>query len=444
MSSLRRKGLVAAMEDGELGGEASGELAPVEMLEIDDAGITGDSAAIEDDSSLIAETQDDAEVLQDVQDVATDAEAEGGLSPDAAEMAEVITEHIGRKLGIRTRIMPSMESFGSANSRKAATKLAIENIGEQIARIWQVIKDAIVNLWKKIVAFVKKLFNGNLALEKAAKALKDRVKTLKGTVKEDTFEDGSISSNFGTETVNEAKVSEVLGLHVGYCARAGALESIIAASATSLDALAESMGKGVTVNSGKSDKAILGAFEKLADFMAPGSPSEFKEFTYPTDAKQWLVKGDVVKLEADWEKNEDGVEEVTLTYSFDKADGFSETGKKVDTLSIGSMNSICDKVIELSKANDKLSKSIDAASKKTNDLVKAIDKIVQKAKENEKKGNENASKETRSDMNMLKKSVNMVSRLTGSFSTAIASKNITAGKAALGYVSKSCSKYNAK
>lgn len=48
----------------------------------------------------------------------------------------------------------AQENFGSANGRVAATKLAIESIGDSIKALFERIKAIAIRIWEKIKSFV--------------------------------------------------------------------------------------------------------------------------------------------------------------------------------------------------------------------------------------------------------------------------------------------------
>lgn len=432
----RRKGLVAAMEDEALLVEGGGEIdqAPQELAELPVDEIAENNSEINEDVAAIEDAEADADTLGNVQDVMADSVETGeGLSPEAADMAEVVVESITRRLGITTRVLPSMESFGSANSRKAATKLAMEGVGDAIVRVWQAVKEAIISLWKKIVEFVKKIFDGNLSLEKAAKDLKAKVSKITGIPESEKFEDTSICNAFGADDVKVANVEAVLAQHKLFCERSGGLEAAI---------------KGCVDGATKStdSSAVVEALVKLSAFFGPGVKLDDKEETTVLNEDKFLINGECIKVTTVNKPpaGEDESGEVVFSYAFAKSEKASAVGKSVVILSKKDMEKVCDDVIGLAKENGKLVANIEKASTQVAALGKAIDKVInelEKGVENKSEDNKNAFRKDRKLIDFTRKVVGTVSNKAGSFATSIAGKNIKAGKAALNYVSKCSNKY---
>jgi hypothetical protein len=431
----RRKGLVAAMEEEALlveGGEV--DQAPQELAELPEAEIAEGAGEIEGDVAAIEDAETDAETLGNVQDVMADSVETGeGLSPEAADMANVVVESICTRLGISTKIMPSMESFGSTNSRKASTMLAMEGVGDAIVRVWQAIKEAIISLWKKIVEFVKKIFDSNLGLEKAAKDLKAKVSKITGIPETEKFEDSGICNAFGAEDVKVANVEAVLAQHKLFCERSGNLEAAI---------------KGCVDGATKSNdqSTVAEALVKLSAFFGPGIKLDDKEEETILNDDKFLVGGECIKVTTLNKPpvGDDQAGEIVFSYAFAKSEKAAKNGKSVVILSKKDMEKVCDDVIGLAKENGKLVANIEKANTQVTALGKAIDKVInelEKGVENKSEENKNAFRKDRKLIDFTRKVVGVVSNKAGSFATTIAGKNVKAGKAALNYVSKCSNKY---
>ena len=152
-----------------------------------------------------------ADELGEVHDtLAASVENGEGVSEETAKMAEIAVEAICAKVGIsarEARLMPAMESFGSANSRLTATKLAMEGIKETAKRIWEAIKKACIHVWNVIKSFFAGLFKSRDMLEKHLKNLKDRANKAKGNPKEKKISTGakafSVKGKASVETVQK-------------------------------------------------------------------------------------------------------------------------------------------------------------------------------------------------------------------------------------------------
>ena len=178
--SIFAKGLVAAMEDETQEADLAIDETGAESAEADLVEATDISADVEAGAAEIDQASADADTLERIADTAEAAEAEGGLDPVAAEIAEVAVESIYARLGVQRSSYPALESFGGKTGRKRATQLAIEDIKETVKKIWA----AVVNAFQKIVDFVKnffgKLFDGNRKLLARINALEKKAAATKG------------------------------------------------------------------------------------------------------------------------------------------------------------------------------------------------------------------------------------------------------------------------
>lgn len=178
--SLRAKGLVLAMEDDTEIEGSSDELAS-SQAEVEGASdeIEGDVGEVTELNEAVSDADGDSQTLEKLNDIMEDSVESGeGLNETAAEIAEVAIEAICERLGIQKRIMPAMESFGSANSRVTATKIAMEGIQDTIRKIWEAIKAAAIRIWDKIKSFFIGVGKNVKALESHYQNLKDRVSKL--------------------------------------------------------------------------------------------------------------------------------------------------------------------------------------------------------------------------------------------------------------------------
>lgn len=171
-----RNGLVFAMEDDTT--LEDGVVTPEAAVEVEagSAEVAQQTGEVEDLQAAIEDAEEGAETLEKIEGVLEEsAESGEGVDETAAEIAEVAVESICARLGIRTsKSFPAMEAFGSQNSRLSATKIALENIGEHIKRIWEAIKAAFIRLWDKVKAFFNTMFKNVGGLAKQLEDLKER------------------------------------------------------------------------------------------------------------------------------------------------------------------------------------------------------------------------------------------------------------------------------
>ncbi len=206
--SIFAKGLVAAMEDETQAAELAIDESGADSAEADIVEATDISADVEAGTAEVDQATADADTLERIADTAETAEAEGGLDPVAAEIAEVAVESIYARLGVQRSSYPALESFSGKTGRKRATQLAIEDIKETVKKIWA----AVVNAFQKIIDFVKnffgKLFDGNRKLLARINALEKKAAASKGETT------GSVKASGITKPVgkgDKAGVLDILG-----------------------------------------------------------------------------------------------------------------------------------------------------------------------------------------------------------------------------------------
>lgn len=87
--------------------------------------------------------------LEQYSDVLTQSLARGGLRPEEGQLLNVALEHFDRVLGLESQVL-SMEDFGGKMSRREATQVSLENIGDKL-------KAAGKEAWRLIQELFKKL-----------------------------------------------------------------------------------------------------------------------------------------------------------------------------------------------------------------------------------------------------------------------------------------------
>lgn len=173
--SIFARGLVAAMEDetnaAELGIDQTGAgSAEADMVEATDI-----SADVEAGTSEIEQASADADTLGRIADTAQAAEADGGLDPVAAEVAEIAVEAIYARLGIKRSSYPALESFSGRSGRVRATRYAVEDIKETVKKIWAAIVVAFQKMYDFVKNFFAKIFDANRKLMARINSLEKRL-----------------------------------------------------------------------------------------------------------------------------------------------------------------------------------------------------------------------------------------------------------------------------
>lgn len=192
------RGIVAAMEDEAQAAELAIDDAGSESMEASMVDVVDMSADIETGTSEMTQTVSDADQLERHVEVLTDAEGEGGASPELVEATEIAVESIYARLGIYGATgIPALEAFSTKTGRARATRIAIEDIKGKIKQIWEAVKSAFV----KLVNFVKDFFGKLMDTKKKVMAritsLEVKVKSLKGKPAKDKVSGKGVGSVFG-------------------------------------------------------------------------------------------------------------------------------------------------------------------------------------------------------------------------------------------------------
>jgi hypothetical protein len=215
--SIFAKGLVAAMEEEAMAAEDT-ELAideaGADSAEADLVEATDISADVEAGVQEVDQAMADAETLERIAGTAEEANADGGLDPVAAEIAEVAVEAIYSRLGIsiaKTNY-PALESFSGRSSRGRATSLAVESIREKIGDIWKAVKAAFARLVDFVKNVYQKLTDANRKYHARANALLAQVNAAKeepsGKVKAKGILKGALAKDKAEVLANVGSAAE--------------------------------------------------------------------------------------------------------------------------------------------------------------------------------------------------------------------------------------------
>lgn len=134
-----------------------------------------DAAAVEAEheeiADLVEESSETAETLGEIQEEMGRSVEEGGMSEPEAAALEVAVEHLCSRIGLPKKSFPAMESFKDKTGRIQATKMAMEEIGEQAKKIWQGIVSWLTKAIEVVKTFFKHVFDAAAKLEARAKKL---------------------------------------------------------------------------------------------------------------------------------------------------------------------------------------------------------------------------------------------------------------------------------
>lgn len=425
--SKYRNGLVFSMEEAELDATPV-EVVPAAELEVEQGAVETAQAAdeVEDLTAAIEDAVEDAGTLGEIQEAMAGTVEEGeGMSEDAAEIAEVAVEAICARLGIRskTSTIPALESFGSKNTRIAATRIAVENLGEKLKALWEAVKKAFATVWQKIKDFFAKFFSNAEKVKKLAKELKDQVASKKDAkAKEAEIDVGSAAKaiqkdgKFDPSTV-QAVLQNHAGLTNGINKSFELLRDVIGA--------ADSIAKGTADGEDKIGKA-LEQFAKTVT--APLSPEVTENGDTLTMKIGPFVNNNFISLE------------ITRGAEYGAKLENTEGSKKMEStkiapLTLDGVTKACDAVISLmddTEAYKKNQSKVDAVNKSFIDLANAAINFAGKAAA---ASEENA--EVKKALGKVRVFVSQLNSVSSRLTVMIPAGNVRAGKAVLAIASAS-------
>ena len=227
MPSLKRRGLVASMEDlsEELVetlpvndtqdnidpqvGEAQPENPePVDLdypqeevvdiseePEANEAQLVEAANEVEAVEDTIDESSDVMDRVEEVSDIVERANENGGLDPSGAEILKVTLESLYERVGISGgKYVPALEEFGGVSNRIRAGNISVEDMKEKLKAIWEAIVKAIQVGVAKAMEFLKLLFNQIERYKQRIVKLKAIVEKAPDSAKVSGFEDMAIAN----------------------------------------------------------------------------------------------------------------------------------------------------------------------------------------------------------------------------------------------------------
>ncbi len=443
-----RKGLFATLEDetglaqvvadqGPVVPEVVAEVAEGSAELSQDAQEVGDLVAQVEDAQLAdQELQQVADTMQQSIDEGT------GLDTGAAQMAEIATESIMNRLGLKgQRVIPATESFGSSNSRVAATRIAMEGVVDTIKKIWEGIKNFLKMVWQKITDFFAKFFSNTDKLEKAAKALQDKVGGLGSKApKEKKIDNSSIAAAFKYNgKVNKDSVAAILGNH-------GAAVKGVNGLYTGALGLVNIVG-GV-LDEKKADEAqvtkLFDSVEKLIESSQLSTKPEAKKTENGKDGEKLVVKhgpfvdGRYFVLEM---TSKDKTELTSVSFTIDDAEKEAKA-TEVQVLTVEEMHIVCNFVIDLAKETGEYKKFQPNIMKFGTEVTKIVDGVIGAATVISDSVDNNH--EFRRQLSVAKAAITGVSNVVSRSAVMLPAANVRAGNKALAYVQASMKQYEAK
>lgn len=145
----------------------------------------------------VANTEEAVEELEEVkaglESIVSELEIavrDGGLNAQAAQFLQLGVEAYTVRLGMETRMIPSLESFGGTTEKLVATKISMESIKETIRNIWE----AILRTIRRIRAMLKNFF---IRVFSAAPKVRARAEQIKKAAQAATGQAASANINAG-------------------------------------------------------------------------------------------------------------------------------------------------------------------------------------------------------------------------------------------------------
>jgi phiKZ-like phage internal head proteins len=160
--------------------ETDGEAAEADIEEAEEVAQATDE--IGEEIETVEQAQTALEAIAEVMDI---ARQNGGLDRNGARLATISVNHIYQSIGVKRPLaVPAMESFDTVGARATATSIAMEDIKEQLKKIWEMIVAGVKQAAEWITQFVTKIFSANARLKSRAEKLVEATKSLEGNPKQ--------------------------------------------------------------------------------------------------------------------------------------------------------------------------------------------------------------------------------------------------------------------
>jgi hypothetical protein len=405
--SIRSKGLVFAMEEAGITDVEASETKIAEgMSEIDSEALerNEEAAEIEDLEMAIEDAMEDADTLEDISKVMEDSVESGeGLSPEAAEMAEIAVEAICNRLGIRNKkILPAMESFGSSSSRLAATRIALEATEETKKSLLDTVIEAFKRLGDIISDFFQRLMGGLPKVESVSKALGQKLEKFEDkNPKTKILDNPGLAKLFGSKSGPASAFTNVeknLKFISEYQANLSTYSGDLMSEFGQLESISFYKFKEKAEANKKFAESVVKSAESLkSDDLTNG------ETGFVLLDKKLVITQDEVS-------NEGGVSDPKVIFEYEEKG--STGGKTLEVLSASEMKTLL-KAVDKTVADLKQIKSKGDPKKISAKFIDAINKAV-KTTEKASKDSENKDQETADKLKYLKNQARNVSQLTTS------------------------------
>lgn len=444
--ALRTRGLVASMED-------------IDNVVVDDISedevklaeghneVLENTDAVNDLADDIDDTVEDADTLSNYADAMEEKIEQGeGISEDAAEIAEIAIESIYNRLGIKHegKVLPSMESFGSTNTRLAATKISLEGINDKLASIWKAIKNALIEMWKKVKEFFMKFFDNTDRVIKVAKKYKEEVKKLsKAEMKDKELDNKSLANSFSVNgKADLATCVQILDNHTTMANGVNKAKDTLIKVADKLQLVAT---RKQSLKDSKVGEDFIEVSKQISGTASKVSTSNTDGKTNHTVTIGPLVKDSSFEIAVSIDD-----ESKAATMSSGTIARTSKVVDKVTTLTTAQMVEVLDKVIVTANATGEYKKNLAKFEELNKAIIKTADAAlvtvskIESLSSKETDEDKEKSKEFKKALDGNRKLLTSLSSNVSRFMTLIPSLNVSACNAALGYVKASMKAYEVK
>jgi hypothetical protein len=180
---------VAAGDDDKKGLGENAESLETDLAEVNDTSAEGASAQADAD-----EAEGAATALESFRVALLGIQGSGGLHESGAAILNLAVEHFNERFGLSDKYqVPALESFGGASGRGQATSIAMEAISDKIKEIWKAIVAHIKKAVDWVVKYWNQVFGAAEKLKKRAQAIVAKAPNITGTQKEKTFDNDRLA-----------------------------------------------------------------------------------------------------------------------------------------------------------------------------------------------------------------------------------------------------------
>ena len=447
---MARNGLFATLENINNTPFSEGE-SDAAVLDAVEAG--AETAAMDEENQRIATQLEDAsDAESDLVEVADtlqeSVDAGTGMDPVAARATEIAVESIMKRcgeIGVGKKVVASVESFGSTNTKLHSTKVSLEGVWETIKEYWKKFKEMLIQIMNGIKDFFAKFFDNAEKTKKAAESLKKEVGELGSKKAKETEMSSGAAKAFSLKgAANEGTVKTILGNQTKLLENTtkafGNFQGLISkvssvnlqnAEQTKLD------GSGAFLGYNLRKLGIVdGIGRDVPEKDATKEDSSAKTKTEVQYAGPFLGHRVVsITTVTSTEADNGGVTiSLALTESADKV------ADKAKVLSDSEMTSVLNEVIALCGKVETYKKE----QGKTETIVKELNKVVNSIiKATESNQPDDQAKDVKTAIANIKGVTKSVAALTQRLSTLAPSMAVSAGNAANSYVRDSLKQYKA-